>query len=86
MLVSEYDNRLRNASHHRWLRLSDDRSEISFREGGNGAVRRLSYAEYLHHCCAITTQLMLLAGLQPPRSLSVTPFARRFTACQKESL
>jgi len=63
-LVKEYDNRLRNASHHRWLRLSHDRSELTYREGGNGAVRRLSYAEYLYRCCAITTQLMLLATLE----------------------
>ncbi|TLY49671.1 MAG: hypothetical protein E6K53_12985 [Gammaproteobacteria bacterium] len=63
-LVNEYDNRLRNASHHRWLRLSDDRSEISYREGGNGAARSISYAEYLHRCCAITAQLMLLAAIE----------------------
>ena len=63
-IVSEYDNQLRNASHHRWLRLSHDRSEITFRVGGDGAVRRLSYAEYLYRCCAITAQLMLLASAE----------------------
>jgi len=63
-MVANYDNRLRNASHHRWLRLSHDRSELTYREGGDGAVRRLSYAEYLYQCCAITTQLMLLAALE----------------------
>ncbi len=63
-LVSEYDNRVRNASHHRWLRLSQDRSEISYREGGDGALRRFSYAEYLHRCCSITAQLMLLASIE----------------------
>ncbi|MBO9741531.1 hypothetical protein J7432_21660 [Xanthomonas axonopodis pv. begoniae] len=60
-LVEEYDNRLRNSSHHRWLRLSTDRSELSYREGGSGQLVRLSYAEYLFRCCAMTRQLMLLA-------------------------
>jgi len=63
-LVAEYDNRLRNASHHRWLRLSHDRSVITYREGGDGAVRTLSYAEYLFRCCAITVQLMVLAAAE----------------------
>lgn len=63
-LTTEYDNRLRNASHHRWLRLSPDRSQLSYRNGGDGALVTLSYAEYLHRCCAITAQLMLLASIE----------------------
>lgn len=63
-LVDEYDNRLRNASHHRWLRLSNERSELSYRDGGNGAVQRLSYADYLKRCCAITAQLLVLAAVE----------------------
>ncbi len=62
--VGEYDNRLRNASHHRWLRLSHDRAELTYREGGNGEIRRLGYAEYLRRCCAITAQLMMLASIE----------------------
>jgi hypothetical protein len=64
LLISEYDNRLRNASHHRWLRLSHDRSQITYCDGGNGTLRSLSYAEYLYRCCAITAQLMLLAATE----------------------
>lgn len=64
LLVEEYDNGLRNASHHRWLKLSADRSGLSYRAGGNGPVRSLTYAEYLHRCCAISTQLMLLFALE----------------------
>lgn len=63
-MVAEYENKLRNASHHRWLRLSTDRSELSFREGGSGQLVRLSYAEYLLRCCQITRQLMLLAAVE----------------------
>lgn len=63
-LVDEYDNRLRNASHHRWLRLSHDRSEIVYQEGGNGARQTISYAEYLWRCCALTVKLMILASVE----------------------
>lgn len=63
-LVAEYDNRLRNASHHRWLRLSHDRSEIAYQEGGNGARQTISYAEYLRRCCTLTAQLMILASVE----------------------
>lgn len=63
-LAAEYDNRLRNASHHRWMRLSPDRSQISYRVGGNGDLITLSYADYLHRCCAITAQVMLLASIE----------------------
>lgn len=64
VFVEEYDNHLRNASHHRWLRLSDDRSQITYRMGGNGERRSLSYAGYLLRCDRITMSLMLLASLE----------------------
>ncbi|SKB69404.1 zinc ribbon domain-containing protein [Luteibacter sp. 22Crub2.1] len=64
VFVEEYDNQLRNASHHRWLRLSDDRSEITYRIGGTGERRSLSYATYLLRCDRITMSLMLLASLE----------------------
>lgn len=63
-LVSEYDNSLRNASHHRWLRLSQDRSQISYRNGGDGELRTLSYADYLYRCGAITSQILLMASIE----------------------
>jgi hypothetical protein len=63
-IVEEYDNQLRNASHHRWLKLSSDRSIISYQVGGRGAVQSLSYAEYLLRCNRITMNLMLLASLE----------------------
>jgi hypothetical protein len=63
-LVAEYDNRLRNASHHRWLRLSHDRSEMVYQEGGSGPRQTVGYAEYLRRCCALTAQLMILASIE----------------------
>lgn len=63
-LVAEYDNHLRNASHHRWLRLSHDRSEMVYQDGGNGPRQTISYAEYLRRCCALTAQLMILASVE----------------------
>lgn len=63
-IVDEYDNQLRNATHHRWVRLSHDRSVLRYRRGGNGDLVSLSYAEYLWRCCRITRQLMLLLALE----------------------
>ncbi len=59
-LVSEYDSTIRNASHHRWFKLDDSRSQITYRSGGTGATNRLSYAEYLRRCNQLTIQLMML--------------------------
>ena len=63
-LVAEYNNHLRNASHHRWLRLSHDRSEMMYQDGGNGPRQTISYAEYLRRCCDLTAQLMILTSVE----------------------
>ncbi len=63
-LVVEYDSTIRNASHHRWFKLNDDRTQITYRSGGTGAVHRMSYAEYLSRCNRLMLQLMLLACLE----------------------
>ena len=63
-LVEEYSNDLRNATHHRWLTLSHDRSMLSYRKGGNGEQVNLSYAEYLWRSGRITRQLLLLMALE----------------------
>lgn len=63
-LVEEYSNTLRNATHHRWLTLSHDRSLLRYRNGGNGEQITLSYAEYLWQCCRITRQIALLMVLE----------------------
>ncbi len=63
-LVVEYDSTIRNASHHRWFKLDDSRTKISYRSGGTGAIHHLSYAEYLCRCNRLIIQLMLLACLE----------------------
>lgn len=60
VLFLEYDSTIRNASHHRWFKLDDTRSQITYRSGGTGATHRLSYAEYLSRCNRLAIQLMLL--------------------------
>lgn len=63
-LVNEYDSTIRNASHHRWFKLSDNRQEITYRSGGTGAIQKMSYAEYLTRCNKITMQLISLMCLE----------------------
>jgi len=63
-LVMEYDSTVRNASHHRWFKLNDARTKIAYRSGGTGAVRQMSYAEYLFRCNKLTLQLMVMAAIE----------------------
>jgi len=63
-LVNEYDSTIRNASHHRWFKLSNNRQEITYRSGGTGAIQKMSYAEYLVKCNKITMQLISLMCLE----------------------
>lgn len=63
-LVTEYDSTIRNASHHRWFKLNNARTSISYRSGGTGAAHQVSYAEYLWRCNRLTVQLMMLACLE----------------------
>jgi hypothetical protein len=63
-LVGEYDSTVRNASHHRWFRLSTDRTRITYRSGGTGAERSMSYAEYLARCNRLLLQLLALASME----------------------
>lgn len=63
-LVDEYDSAIRNASHHRWFRLNERRTEITYRSGGTGAIRKLTYAEYLYRCNQLTIRLMSLCCME----------------------
>ena len=60
-LAVEYDSSIRNASHHRWFKLDARRENISYRSGGTGALRTMSYAEYLYRCNKLLLQIMALA-------------------------
>ncbi|MGB4766621.1 MAG: hypothetical protein WBH09_06890 [Rugosibacter sp.] len=63
-LVTEYDSTVRNASHHRWFKLDDSRTQISYRSGGTGTSQRMSYAEYLTRCNRLAIQIMVLACVE----------------------
>lgn len=63
-LVLEYDSLVRNASHHRWFKLNDARTEITYRSGGTGAIHQMSYATYLLRCNRLMIQIMLLCCLE----------------------
>lgn len=60
-LVGEYDSAIRNASHHRWFKLDARRENIAYRSGGTGALRSMSYADYLYRCNKLMLQIMALA-------------------------
>lgn len=60
-LVAEYDSAIRNASHHRWFKLDTRRENIAYRSGGTGALRTMSYADYLYRCNKLMLQIMALA-------------------------
>jgi len=63
-LADEYDSAVRNASHHRWFKLDNSRRVITYRSGGTGAIRRMSYADYLFRCNRMIIRLMMLACLE----------------------
>jgi hypothetical protein len=62
--VNDYDSSIRNASHHRWFKLDDARTNISYRSGGTGTLKTMTYAQYLVRCNRIASQLMILAALE----------------------
>lgn len=61
-VAEEFDNRIRNASHHGAMQFDPDTQIITFKTGkGNaGPEVHLTYAEYLAACVRITTQALLL--------------------------
>lgn len=60
-LVREYDSAIRNASHHRWFKRDARRENIEYRSGGTGALRTMTYADYLYRCNKLMLQIMALA-------------------------
>lgn len=63
-LFDEYDSTIRNASHHRWFRISDDRQIINYRSGGTGAKHSITYAEYTYRCNKLFLQLLAIFSLE----------------------
>lgn len=60
--TAEFDNRMRNASHHGAMRFDPDTQRITFGTGkGNlGPEVTLTYAQYLAACVRMTMQVLLL--------------------------
>lgn len=46
----EFDSTIRNGSFHNWFFLKPDNETIEIRSGGTGALKTISYTEYLYHC------------------------------------
>jgi hypothetical protein len=63
-IVSSLDSILRNASHHRSMRLTGSKRHVEYRSGGTGAWHRISYGEYLYKCNSVAISLMALLALE----------------------
>ncbi|MBM3093010.1 hypothetical protein GFB56_19725 [Ensifer sp. T173] len=61
-LCVEIDNQIRNASHHRGIKLSEDRHSILYRagKGGTGEEQSMTYVTYLDRCVRIFMQIAVL--------------------------
>lgn len=60
-LCVEIDNQIRNASHHRGIKLSADRHTIVYRsgKGGTGEEQSMTYVTYLDRCVRIFMQIVV---------------------------
>ncbi|MBY5916507.1 hypothetical protein HFO77_19025 [Rhizobium leguminosarum] len=61
-LCVEIDNQIRNASHHRGIKLSADRHSVLYRpgKGGTGEEQSMTYVTYLDRCTRIFLQIVVL--------------------------
>lgn len=62
--TSEFDSQIRNASYHNWFYLADSKQVIEYRSGGTGALRQVSYANYLRQCVDLLRQICELFILE----------------------
>jgi hypothetical protein len=62
----ERNNKIRNASHHRWFVLDRSTQIIRYRtgKGGTGQERTISYSGYLERCVRLFLQAMTLLRLE----------------------
>ena len=55
------DSKIRNASHHKWFYVDDSNiGKLKYKSGGTGALREISYVDYLYKCNEITMRLAVL--------------------------
>jgi len=73
------DSTLRNASHHGAIKTAHNHSVVTYRSGGNGAIRRMSYQEYLNKCnnimisCTAVLMLELVLGFESHQNFLAIP-------------
>lgn len=60
--VDEYDSHIRNASHHRWFKMDEAKRNISYRSGGTGELRKMTYAQYIFKCNRMFIRIAALAS------------------------
>ena len=65
-LCAEKDNQLRNASHHKGIRIDADGKTLRYRagKGGTGSEIEITYASYLHRSVALFFQISVLAAVE----------------------
>lgn len=63
-ITSEFDSNIRNASFHNWFFALPDNETIELRSGGTGALKRITYTDYLLHCGRIYKQICQLYCLE----------------------
>lgn len=60
----EFDSIIRNGSFHNWFFLQSDNETIEIRSGGTGALKQITYTEYLYHCGMMFKQFCQLFILE----------------------
>lgn len=65
-LCEERDNQLRNASHHRGIRIDPDGRTLRYRagKGGTGPEQEMTYASYLYRSVTLFLQISVLAAVE----------------------
>lgn len=65
-LCEERDNQLRNASHHRGIRIDADGKTLRYRagKGGTGVEQEVTYASYLYRSVTLFLQISVLAAVE----------------------
>lgn len=62
--TEEFDSTIRNGSFHNWFFLHSDNETIEIRSGGTGALKQITYTEYLYHCGVMFKQICQLFELE----------------------
>jgi hypothetical protein len=65
-LCAERDNQLRNASHHKGIRIDPNGRTIRYRagKGGTGQEQEMTYANYLYRSVTLFFQISVLAAVE----------------------